>query len=55
MTETEESLETVKLLSLKAALEGNSRLVAHLELIKNRLIKLQKIETLIHLEECLSL
>lgn len=55
MTDTEESLETVKLLSLKAALEGNPKLVARLELIKNCLIKLHKMETLIHLEECLSL
>jgi len=55
MTDTEEAIETVKILSLKAALEGKPRLVAHLELIKNNLIKLHKIETLIHLEECLSL
>lgn len=55
MTDTEKSLEAVKLLSLDAALEGNPVKVAYLELIKNSLVKLHKIETLIHLEECFSL
>lgn len=55
MTDTEQSLEAVKLLSLDAARERNPLNVALLELIKNSLVKLHKIETLIHLEECLSL